>query len=272
MTAAPLVSVVIPAHNAAPYIRETVESALKQTWQNLEIVIVNDNSSDGTANICNSLAINHSNIRVYHTNDNGSAAKARNFGIRHAEGEYIAFLDADDLWLPEKLRLQMNALLGNPGHSFIYAASVTFGDVNIFSELFEVLPLPWKSATTHEALRKGNPVTCSSVLCNKETLYAVGLFDENPENKSEDYDLWLSLSKIADALFLPAVLVKYRVHAAQLSNTGENRFRRLDYVSKKWNLSLSSNFSRRKNLIIRFVRNTLHLLSYIRYRAGYKGL
>lgn len=266
MNPEPLVSVIIPAHNAGKYIGETVHSVLSQSWKNTEIIIVNDNSSDDTKEITDALADKYKNISVYHTTENGSAAKARNYGIKKSNGTHIAFLDADDLWLPGKLTAQLSAISTHPNCSFVYGASLTFGDVSVFSDLYEVLPLPWKAAKTHDDLRKGNSVTCSSVLCRKDILLSSGMFDENPENKSEDYDLWLTLTKNADAYFIPAVLVKYRVHKNQLSNTGELRTRRLDYVSKKWNLSLQNNFALRKNLFIRVIRNSIHFICSVLYR------
>ncbi|WP_082336725.1 glycosyltransferase family 2 protein [Rhizobium ecuadorense] len=108
-TQPPLVSVIIPAFNASPYIQRTLRSALRQTYANLEIIVVNDGSTDDTARLVEQIARMDSRIRLLSTSNRGVAA-ARNTGIEASSGPYVAFLDADDLWHPTKIEKQVNAL------------------------------------------------------------------------------------------------------------------------------------------------------------------
>jgi glycosyltransferase involved in cell wall biosynthesis len=109
----PLVSIIIPLYNAEKHIAETVESALNQTWPNKEIIIINDSSTDNSLAIANKYA--NENVKVF-TQENKGASAARNYGLREAKGEYIQFLDADDLLSPDKIEGQMNCLNGSETH------------------------------------------------------------------------------------------------------------------------------------------------------------
>jgi glycosyltransferase involved in cell wall biosynthesis len=267
MTPAPLVSVIIPARNAEAFLGDAVQSVLRQDYSPLEIVIVVHNSGDATGPVAARLSAGDGRIRVFTLDRPGGAAVSRNFGVREARGEYVAFLDADDRWLDDKLAIQMRAYGRRPEASFAYSASVTVGDVGWFSPLFEVLPLPWRAARSHAELLAGNPVTCSSVLTRKALVDAAGGFDEHPDNAAEDYDLWLKLSQAGPPLFVPRILVEYRIHAGQFSGRGGARFDRLEYVGRKWNLALRSRPAARRNPLLRIVRNAAHLLSAWAYKS-----
>lgn len=268
MSSQPVISVIIPAHNAAEYLEEAVVSVLQQTYQGFEIIIVNHNSSDGTGIVAARLSQLDRRIRVFTLESSGSAAHSRNFGIRQANCEYVAFLDADDLWRKEKLWHQIEYYAEHPSASFIYSASLTFGSVSPFSPLYEVLPLPWKAAYSHEDLLRGNPVTCSSVLAKKQLIEETGMFDENPENKAEDYDLWLKLSRLSPPFFLPEILVDYRIHPQQFSGRDNTRADRLEYIRKKWGISAVYHASYRSNPFLRTARSLIHHGAVFLYKAG----
>lgn len=268
MSTAPVISVIIPAHNAAEYLEESVVSVLQQSYQGFEIIIVNHNSSDGTAIVAQRLSQLDRRIKVFTLEGIGTAAHSRNYGIKKAECEYIAFLDADDLWHKEKLWHQIEYYAEHPRASFIYSASLTFGSVSYFSPLYEVLPLPWKAARSHQDLLRGNSVTCSSVLTRKSLLEEAGLFDENPENKAEDYDLWLTLSKKSPPVFLPEILVDYRIHPGQFSGRENTHADRLEYIRKKWGITAVYHASYRSSPILRTVRNLAHHMAVFLYNAG----
>ena len=121
------VSVIIPAYNAAPFIAQTIESVLGQTFRNFEVIVVNDGSPD-TAELERELQSYMDRIR-YQTQPNAGPSSARNLGIREARGEFVAFLDSDDAWLPDYLATQMKILIADPSIDLLYSNGVVIGDV-----------------------------------------------------------------------------------------------------------------------------------------------
>src|SRR5256885_14948309 len=120
----PAVSVVIPAHNAAPWLGDTVRSVLAQTYRDFEVIVVNDGSTDSTGTVTASFG---QRIRCVEQPNQGLPA-ARNTGIRHARGDWIAFLDADDLWLKDKLERQMSVLTEAQNLTWVYCDAYMFDD------------------------------------------------------------------------------------------------------------------------------------------------
>ncbi|MBW4664647.1 MAG: glycosyltransferase family 2 protein [Chroococcus sp. CMT-3BRIN-NPC107] len=114
----PLISVVIPTFNSEKTIRETIDSVLNQTWKNLELIVVNDGSQDSTLDVINS--IKDPRLKVF-TYPNGGVAASRNRGFAQAQGEFVSFLDADDLWTKDKLEAQLKALQNNPQAGVAYS-------------------------------------------------------------------------------------------------------------------------------------------------------
>jgi len=188
----PLVSVVIPAYNAARFIRRAVDSALDQTWQSREIVVVNDGSTDDTDRV---LAEYGDSIRVIHK-PNGGLSSARNRGIRESRGDYVAFLDADDYWLPEKLRRQVEAL-SNPKIGFCSTRARLEDAAG--NELGE-----WKCPLIEETLLKtlflqngSIPGSGSGVMVRRQLFDKIGIFDESL-GSLEDIDMWMRLASVTD--------------------------------------------------------------------------
>lgn len=124
MNGAPLVSVVIPAYNAARFIERTLKSALRQTYRNLQILLIDDGSTDDTRPLAGAVIGNDDRVRIISV-PNGGVAKARNIGIAESTGGFVAFLDADDLWHPRKIELQLTTLLASNDDraSAVYAFS-----------------------------------------------------------------------------------------------------------------------------------------------------
>ncbi|MCL5030224.1 MAG: glycosyltransferase family 2 protein [Bacteroidetes bacterium] len=262
----PLVSVVIPAYNVEKFIGETLRSVLNQTYNNYEIIVVDDSSRDQTASVVNQFIQLDKRIKYFKIEHSGRPAVPRNFGISKASGELIAFLDSDDLWKKNKLAEQVLFLEKYPGLIFIYSMSVTFGDVNLFSPFYEVLPLLNKAARTKEdLLKKGNSITCSSVLIRSDYLKKVNGFDEDPKLKAvEDYDLWIRLSEFGKFGFIPRIHTYYRVHSSQSSSDWETKQKRLEYLSSKRNIDLPKyHFYRNKGFPIRIARNSVHFLTFL---------
>jgi len=259
----PLISIVIPAYNSEKYIGETIDSVLNQTYENFELLIVDDESNDKTPEIIKQYK--DSRIKYYRIPHSGRPSVPRNFGIQKADGELIAFLDSDDLWTKNKLENQIIHLEKNSEAAFVYSMSVTFG-TSIFSQNYEVLPLLHKAVLSRDdLLKKGNSITCSSVLIRKEMIEAVNGFDEDPELKAiEDYDLWLRLSKDFKFCFIPKIHVYYRVHSTQTSGDWEIKRQRINYLAKKRNLNLPNyNYYRNKGFVFLILRSFVHFLTYL---------
>lgn len=192
----PLVSVIIPAFNAAPYLMETLESVFAQTYQHFEVIVVDDGSTDGTAEILDSYGDRITVTRQPHA---GNVALARNAAIRQARGEYIACLDADDVWLPDKLEQQV-AIMKESSCSLVGSASRAR------------LPQDGQARTvTIDDLLLRNRFVASSVMMKRSCLDAVGVFDEDPGLVAvEDWDLWLRIAACAPVLLMGREVVRIR--------------------------------------------------------------
>ncbi len=262
----PLVSVIITTFNVEKFIGNTINSVLNSTFKNYEIILVDDSSDDNTLNIIKAYAEKEIRIKYYKIEHTGIPAAPRNFGINKSSGSLIAFLDGDDVWNKDKLFYQVKYLQNNPDKILVYSMSLTIGEVNVFSPLFEVLPLLHKAAVTKEDLTaKGNSITCSSVLVKTEAIKSAGCFDEDIKLKAvEDYDLWLRLSDVGEFGFIPRIHSYYRIHKNQSSADWQTKQARLDYLSLKRNLNLRKySYYRNKNIFIRLARNTFHALTYL---------
>ena len=184
----PRVSVVIPAYNASPYIGATLDSVFKQSFTDFEVLVVNDGSPDTPAL---ELALRPYQRIRYLPQENRGPSSARNAGIQAAAGKYIAFLDSDDLWLPEHLEKQVGALETNPKLKMVYANGIYLrGDSPVgilFDNSQQSLPVDLNCL-----LQERSTVITSSVVVVREALLKAGLFDERL-SRCEDYDLWLRL-------------------------------------------------------------------------------
>ena len=253
------------------YIEETLYSVVNQTYRNLEIIVVDDSSEDKTLEKVKSFARKDNRIKYYVINHAGLPSATRNFGIEKSKADLIAFLDGDDIWSKNKLQEQVTFFLKHPELNFIYSMSVTFGEVNIFSPIYEVLPLLHKAAKTRdELIKNGNSITCSTVLVKTEVIKQTGGFDENPILKAvEDYDLWLRIAEKGSFGFIPRIHAYYRVHKNQSSADWQTKQARLEYLSAKHKLNLPAyRFYRNKNIFIRLARNLVHYLTYLRAKSS----
>ncbi len=261
----PIISVIITVFNSEDFIEETINSVLSQTFQDFEIIIIDDQSADKTPEIIKTFLQKDSRIRFNSIPHSGKPAVVRNTGIAEAKGEYVAFLDGDDVWEKHKLEEQLNAIRKNHDAVLVYSVAVTFGVVNIFSPIYEVLPLLHKAARTREDLiRKGNSIPLSTVLVRKSFLVKAGGFDEDPELRIEDYDLWLRLGEFGTFVFLPRIHAYYRIHPNQFSSDWEAKKKRLEYLAKKRGLQLAPyRFYRNRGFPFLILRNGIHLMTFI---------
>ncbi|MCH8171215.1 MAG: glycosyltransferase family 2 protein [Bacteroidetes bacterium] len=261
----PLISVVIPSYNSSEFIRETIESVLNQTYKNFEIIVVDDESSDNTVSILKDLSNKNKRINYYQIPHNGRPSVPRNYGVEKSNGKFVAFLDADDIWVENKLKKQISEFEKHPDYILVYSMSVTFGVANLFSPYYEVLPLLHKVCKRkQELLNMGNSITCSTVLINKEHFQKVGGFDEDPNLQIEDYDLWIRLSELGHFGFVSRIHTYYRVHGKQFSADWQTKQDRVKYLSNKrgWNLP-EYKYYRNKGVLFLLFRNIVHYSNFL---------
>jgi glycosyltransferase involved in cell wall biosynthesis len=184
---APRVSVIIPSYNTAPLIAACLDSVFAQTFQDFEAIVVNDGSPD-TPELEKALGP-YMDCIVYIKQENKRAAGARNNAIRQARGEFVAFLDSDDTWMPDHLSTQMQLIADDPSLDLVYANGLMVGDPAREREFMEKCPSA--GPATFEALIMGRcSVAISTVVARKRTLVDAGLFDEKLR-QSDDYDMWV---------------------------------------------------------------------------------
>ena len=207
----PEVSVVIAAHNQAPWLGEAIASVRAQTFADWELVIVDDGSTDDTRDVALRTA-DDARVRYLHQ-PRAERSAARNRGIAETTGEFVAFLDGDDLWRPEKLARQVAALRAAPDAGLCYTVA-RFVDV-------DGRPLPLRkpprpvSGRIFPTLMHGNVLILASVVVRRRALAEVGGFDERlPVYGCEDWDLWLRVARRFVVIAVDEELTLYRQHAA----------------------------------------------------------
>lgn len=207
------VTVIIPAWNAAAYIAETLASVLAQTTPPGAVIVVDDGSTDGTADAAQQQA---PQVQV-RTIPNAGVGAARNIGWRMAHTPWVAFVDADDLWAPDKLERQLTAA-GEA--ALVYAARHHIGDVRGAR-----LQTEWDTlyeGDIFEALLQGNCITISSALVRRDTLEVVGGFSEDRAlGPCADWDLWLRIAHDHPVAAVREALVAYREHDSGMSRSAD---------------------------------------------------
>jgi len=209
-----LVSVVIPVYNGEKYLQAAVDSALHQSYPNLEIIVVNDGSTDASASIIN--AYRRRVISIEQPNLGVSAA--RNAGIKRASGDFIAFLDQDDQWFATKVEKQVSVFQRQPLVGLVHTDAVWFDAVRQ-QEVVKVQDSQARAALAGRVFEKlllGNYVVNSSVMVRRAALLESGGFDESlSKNSCQDYDLWLRIAYAWEFAYLPEKLLLYRLHPGQ---------------------------------------------------------
>lgn len=210
----PTVSVIIPAYNAEKYIEETVDSVLKQSYQNFEIIIVNDGSTDLTKDILDRLAKKDSRIIVFHK-ENSGVSNSRNVGISLSKGEYLAFLDADDYWLEDNLLLKVKALENNDC-DFVYSDRY---DTDEYLNIIDTAIFKQKSVALDNILLGKEHIIPSNLIVNRKCT-------ENPKirfspelSNLADQHFCAMLAKNYKGTYIAAALLKYRILSSSMSRS-----------------------------------------------------
>lgn len=245
-----LVSVIMPVFNAEKMVAESVRSVQAQTYRDWELLAVDDGSEDTSVEILSALSEKDSRIRLFRQEQNGGVATARNRGIKEAEGQYLAFLDSDDLWRSEKLAKQIafmkahHAAISATAYGVIDEMGKKAGVDRHFQRTKRVHRMPADQADgnslytyAYQDLLKGNALGCLTVMIDREALQDQGYAGEIlfPQIRHEDYALWLSMLKQGSASNLKAyaldeVLADYRVDSASVSGN--------KWQSAKWTYAI----------------------------------
>ena len=195
-----LVSIIMPTYNCGRFIRESINSVFSQTYRNWELLIVDDCSTDETESIV--CTYNDPRIRYIRNEQNIGAALTRNRALREAKGRYIAFLDSDDLWMPEKLEKQI-AFMETNGYAFTYTHYQEIDEASNPTGVMIYGPL--------HITKKGMYAFCwPGCLTVMYDVSKIGLIQIEDIQKNNDYAIWLKICKKADCYLLPEMLAKYR--------------------------------------------------------------
>lgn len=251
-----LVSIIIPTYNAGQYIREALSSALSQNYQNFEIIVIDDGSTDDTEEIIKKYFIKD-NIHYIQTKHSGLASMARNTGLKASKGHYIAFLDADDTWTPDKLKLQIE--LFDEATALVYSDGEIIGQSKKNGQKYSDLVKFYKGHVFHKLILK-NFIATSSVVVKKSALDELGMFSENPKLRvGEDYDLWLRIAQKYKIKYSPKILFSYRIHPDSVTKNKTKAYKNISYLYKKW---LKKNLSPKEKILftIALLKNYLKII------------
>ncbi len=223
-----LVSVIMPTYNYGRFIGKAIESVLKQTYKNLELIIIDNYSDDDTEKIVTSYEDDRIKYSKYR--NNGIIAASRNHGIKHSHGEYIAFLDSDDIWLPEKLDVQICHFRDNDVVAVSSKALLIRGD--LISRSYFYSKNKYTDYTYREFLFC-NCAPCSSTIVRKYILLNLKGFDERKEFQFiEDWELWLRVAQKGKFRVLEEPLLLYRIQSDKKASVAEISKRRFHVLEK----------------------------------------
>lgn len=213
-----MVSVIIPVYNSERYIKNTLDSILSQTFENFEVILINDKSTDKSVEIINSYIEKDKRFKLINLERNSGAAVARNAGIIAAKGKYIAFIDSDDKWISTKLEEQVKFMEDND-YPFTYTH---YNKLDMDGNVLEAVKP--KSKVTYSDMLKTNYIGCSTVILNREKLGTVTM---PLLRKRQDYATWLKILKLTDyGIGYEKVLTNYTVRSDSISS---NKFKLIKY-------------------------------------------
>jgi glycosyltransferase involved in cell wall biosynthesis len=210
----PTVSIIIPTYNRASFLRKAIQSVLQQTYRNFEIIVVDDGSTDDTLE---SIGEMHNRVTYLYQAHKGRSA-ARNYGIQVSKGEYIAFLDSDDQYLPQKLELQIKFLENNPSLGMVYSWSLAIDEEG------KELPFLFKgnlSGWIYPQLLFSWPITTPTVVVRSDVIEQIGGFSEELD-LWEDDDLWRRIARSYPIGCQRQPLCKIRIHPSKILNNPKN--------------------------------------------------
>ena len=237
-----LVSIIMPTYNSEQFIDETIDSILKQTYKNWELLITDDNSTDKTLFVIEQYALKDNRIKIKSLSENKGAGFARNISINASKGRYIAFCDSDDLWLNNKLEIQIE-FMNNNNYPFTYSSYYTIDEQGKRLGLISS-----KTSLVFEELILNNYIGCLTAVYDAERL---GKIEMSELRKRQDWTLWLRIireTKIAYGISTP--LAEYRIRENSISS---NKIKLIRYNWKIYTDELNFNVFKSLRLMILFV-------------------
>jgi len=228
-----LISVVIPVFNAQEYIENTVDSVINQEYKNWELIIIDDCSTDDSLSIVETKYKSNKKIEIIKLERNsGGPAKPRNIGIKNSNGDFIAFLDQDDIWDNGKLRICCNSICDNVDFIYHDMRVVAENDYSVKQKILSSRQL--EQPVLIDLLINDNAILNSSVMVRRSLLVKIGDINESKKMiASEDYNTWLRIAKITDNfLYIPKVLGSYFVHSSGASN--KDMYSSVIYATKEF--------------------------------------
>lgn len=239
-----LVSVIMPSYNTGTYVSDSIESVLQQTYRNLELIIVDDHSTDGSVNLIKDIALKDERIKLIVLPENSGAANARNIAINKAQGQYISFIDSDDLWVSDKIEKQVK-FMRTKNVSFVasYYEYINFNNEKMNRIIRGSLKRDYYGVLKNSP---GNSTVIYDVL-------AVGKTYVPLIKKRNDYVMWLQIIKKAKQLYvMPEVLVHYRIRPGSLSSNKKGLIKYHWYIYRNYEkLNVFSTLYLITNLMIR---------------------
>jgi glycosyltransferase involved in cell wall biosynthesis len=279
MTAPAKISVIIPCFNAQRYIAAAVRSVLAQDWPDLEVIVVDDGSSDRSAELVRDTFPEVTLLRQ----TNQGVAAARNLGIRHSQSDWIAFLDADDIWLPGKLQAQWQLLSAQPTARMAYTAWQVWPSAEpspspeyvdrVLSHSGDLERWAGPSGWIYPQLLLDCEVWTSTVLAHRSLFEEVGFFDTTLRI-GEDYDLWLRTSRVTAILRVPRPYALYRLHPASITTSvPETNYRGLVVARAlaRWGYGSPDGNSARKADVDRALAQSWSDFAGAHFKAGNLG-
>lgn len=277
MIGRPLVSVILPTFNRAALLREAIESALAQTYRNLEVIVIDDGSVDETPRVLAELSARDPRVRTFRQ-DNAGVSAARNHALALSQGDYIAYLDSDDIWLPWKVELQLEVFGACPNVGMVwtdmdaigptgnivhrkflrrmYSAYDNFEEEPLFSQTKPV-PNCWEAApgelaeatvgmgSIYSQMFCGNLVHTPTVMLTRERAKQTGLFDESMRRGGEDFKYHLTTCRLGPVAFVDVASILYRTGGEDRITHPENQL----FYARSYLRTIEDEFSQHRDAI-----------------------
>lgn len=246
------ISVITPVYNDSLFLNRTINSVLNQTYKNLELIIIDDNSSDNSLSIIKSFK--DERIKIIHNETNKGAAYSRNIGIKNASGDFIAFLDGDDYWFPTKLEKQLNFMIINK-INFSYTNYFVFD----FKEQKDVALVTGPKIVSHKDFMKTDYIGCLTAMYKKSIISDLQI--PNSIRKRNDYALWLLISEKCSCYLLNEALASYSIN-----NNGISSANKLLLLKHHWYLfHILYNYSSVKSWLLSLRNAVYYYIRKIKY-------
>lgn len=231
----PEISIIIPTYNRADLLNRTIQSVLNQTFKNFEVIVIDDGSTDNTRKIVRGFIKKDERIKYIFQENSGGPAKPRSTGIKNSRGNYLAFLDSDDEWLPEKLEKQISVFKNSRDKKlgFVDCGVLVVNKNTETINEYRLSPL-CRGNIFKKILEKNFILTPSSILLKRGVIKKTGDFDENLK-MSDDWDFWIRISKKYNFDFIDELLTKYYVHSTNITkiSSRDALMEELFYIVKK---------------------------------------